>query len=87
MEVKILKDEKELLEIESSSQTIVELLRVYLNKDSAVEFVAWKKEHPTKNPILKIVTKGKAVKKALSDAIKSVEKDLDKIEKDFVKLK
>ena len=83
----ILKDSKEELEVEIGSLTIVEILRVYLNKDSSVTFAAWKRDHPTKKPILSVRTKGKTPKKALNDAIASITKDLDSIETDFKKLK
>ena len=87
MEMNILKDSKEELEVEIGSLTIVEILRVYLNKDSSVTFAAWKRDHPTKKPILSVRTKGKTPKKALNDAIASITKDLDSIETDFKKLK
>ena len=87
MEIKIIKEEKNLIEVEIENLTIAEILRVYLNKDSSVEFAAWRREHPTKNPILKVETKGKGVKKALNDAVKAIEKDLDKILKDFKGMK
>ena len=83
----ILKDSKEEIEVEMESLTLVEILRVYLNKDSAVTFAAWKREHPTKKPILAVKTKGKSAKKALSDAVDVITKDLNKIEDDFKKLK
>lgn len=86
MEIKILNSSKDELEVEIDSLTITELLKVYLNQDSAVSFAAWKREHPTKNPILKVQTKGKTAKKAVSDAIAKIDKELDKIEKDFSKL-
>ncbi|MDP6426336.1 MAG: hypothetical protein QF443_05045, partial [Dehalococcoidia bacterium] len=50
--------------------TIIELLRVYLNKDSSVNFAAWKREHPTKNPILLVKTSGKTAKKAINEVRK-----------------
>jgi len=87
MEINILKDSKEELEVEIESLTMVEILRVYLNKDSSVTFAAWKREHPTKKPILAVRTKGKTPKKALNDAISAITKDLDGIEADFKKLK
>ena len=87
MEMDILKDSKEEIEVEMESLTLVERLRVYLNKDSAVTFAAWKREHPTKKPILAVKTKGKSAKKALSDAVDAITKDLNKIEDDFKKLK
>jgi len=87
MEINILKDSKEEIEVEIESLTMVEILRVYLNKDSSVTFAAWKREHPTKKPILAVRTKGKTPKKALNDAISAITKDLDGIEADFKKLK
>jgi DNA-directed RNA polymerase subunit L len=87
MEMKVLNSDKNLLEVEISSLTLAEILKVYLNKDSSVSFAAWKRDHPTKNPILKIETKGKTAKKAMSDSINSVTKDLDKVLDDFKKMK
>lgn len=87
MEINILKDSKEELEAEVGSLTMVELLRVYLNKDSSVTFAAWKRTHPTKKPILAVKTKGKMPKKAINDAIAAITKELDGIEADFKKLK
>ena len=87
MEVNVLKSSKEEMEVELENLTIAEILRVYLNQDSDVSFVAWKREHPTKKPLLRVVTKGKTAKKAINDAIQGIEKDLDKIESDFKKLK
>jgi DNA-directed RNA polymerase subunit L len=84
MEIDILKEEKESIEVEIASLTLVEILRVYLNKDADVKFAAWKREHPTKNPVLKIESKNP--KKSLKGAIASVTKDLDKVEKEFSKL-
>ena len=87
MEFNVLKSSKDELEMESDSLTVVEILRVYLNKDSSVHFAAWKREHPTKNPILVVRTKGKTAKKAVNDAVNAITKDLDKIEDDFKKMK
>ncbi|MBL7059261.1 DNA-directed RNA polymerase subunit L, partial [Candidatus Pacearchaeota archaeon] len=50
MEIKVLKSSKEEIELEIENLTIAEILRVYLNKDSNVSFVAWKRKHPTENP-------------------------------------
>lgn len=85
MELQILKQEKDSLEIQLDNLTFAELLRVYLNKDSEVKFAAWKREHPTKNPILAV--KAKNPKKAIKDAVSAITKDLDRIEKDFGKMK
>ena len=87
MEIQILKSSKEEIELEIENLTIAEILRVYLNKDSAVTFAAWKREHPTKKPILLVKTKGKTAKKAIDDAVSQIGKDLDKIESEFKKMK
>jgi len=87
MEINVLKSSKDEIEVELDSITIVEILRVYLNKDSSVTFAAWKREHPTKKPALLVKTKGKTAKKAIDDAISAIEKDLEKFEADFKKLK
>jgi len=84
MEVKILKDEKNELDIEISSLTIAEVLRVYLNKEGA-KLAAWKRDHPTKNPILHIEADNP--KKLLKKAIATLEKKIDKTVDEFKKLK
>jgi len=87
MELKVLTNSKEELEVQLENLTLVEILRVYLNKDSSVVLAAWRRDHPTEKPILKIKTKGKTAKKALNDAISAISKDLDKAEDDFKKMK
>jgi len=87
MEMNILKSSKNEIEIEFGNLTIAELLRVYLNEDPSVTFVAWKREHPTEKPKLLVKTEGKTVKKAINNAVDSITKELDKIENDFKKLK
>jgi DNA-directed RNA polymerase subunit L len=87
MDFKVLKNSKDEIELEMDSLTIVEVLRVYLNKDSSVTFAAWRREHPTKNPVLLVRTKGKTAKKAVNDAVSAITKDLEKVEADFKKMK
>jgi len=87
MEVKILMSEKEEIELELENLTMAEILRVYLNKDSSVAFAAWRRDHPSSKPVLKVKTKGKSVTKAISDAVSDVIKDLDRVENDFAKMK
>ena len=84
MEIKILKDEKTELDVEISSLTIAEVLRVYLNKEGA-KLAAWKKEHQTSKPVLHIEADNP--KKLLKAAIASLEKEIDKTVADFKKLK
>lgn len=83
----VIKKDKNEASIEIENLTLIELLRVYLNKDSSVEFAAWRRDHPSENPILNFITKGKTPKKAMDDALKNIEKDLDKVLGDFNKLK
>lgn len=87
MLIKYLKQEKNEAEIEMDNPTVAELLRSYLAKDDGVSFVAWRKEHPFKNLLLKIKTEGKTVDKAIKDAIAKVNKDLDSLEADVKKAK
>ena len=87
MEIKILESLKNEIKIEIESLTIAELLRVYLNEDSAVTFAAWKREHPTENIKLLVKTKDKDPKKIISNAISTITKDLERVEKDFSKIK
>ena len=87
MEVKILKSSKEEIEVQLENLTLVELLRVYLNKDSSVTFAAWKRDHPSEKPILAVKTKGKTAKKAVADAVTAATKDLDKALAGFKKMK
>ena len=85
MEIKILSQAKDEIEVEVASLTVVELLRVYLNENSDVTFAAWKRDHPSRNPILKV--KAKDAKKAINSAIESVISDLDKVSSEFKALK
>jgi DNA-directed RNA polymerase subunit L len=87
MEINVLKSSKDEIEMQVENLTLAELLRVYLNKDPAVTFAAWKREHPSEKPIIKITVKGKSIKKAVNDAVASAVKDLEKMEKDFKKMK
>ncbi len=87
MEIKILKDSKNEIKLELENITLAEILRICLNKNKNVDFVAWKREHPTRKPVLLVKTKNQTAKKAIKDAISFIIKDLDKIEADFKKLK
>lgn len=84
MEIKILKDEKNELDIELSSLTIAEVLRAYLNKEN-VKLAVWKRDHPTKNPVLHI--EGDSPKKLLGKAIAAIEKEIDTLVDEFKKSK
>lgn len=84
MEIKILKDDKKELDVEIDNLTIAELLRAYLNQED-VKLAAWKRAHPTKNPVLHIEADNP--KKLLQKAIANIQKELDKAQEEFKKAK
>ena len=86
MQVKVVKEDKNEIELEIESLTIAEILRVYLNKDDGVEFAAWRREHPTKPILLRVETKGKTPKKAIEDAIELIQKESEKLASEVKKL-
>ena len=83
MNIRIIKSEKNEIRAELGNLTVAEILRVYLNKDPSVSFAAWRRKHPSEKPIILVRTKGKTAKKAISDAVDAISKDLDKFEKNF----
>ena len=87
MEVKFLVSEKNLIEVELPNLTLAEILRVYLANSSDVTFVAWKREHYTKNPILKVRAKDKDAKAVVKAAVRSIVSDLDGFETQFKALR
>ncbi|MFH1823217.1 MAG: RpoL/Rpb11 RNA polymerase subunit family protein [archaeon] len=74
MELKIITNEKNKLEIEMDNLTMAELLRNELWNDKATELAAWRRDHPSKDPILVLQTKGKSPQKVLSDTIDRIQK-------------
>jgi DNA-directed RNA polymerase subunit L len=84
VEIKILKEAKGEMDLEIDSLTLVELLRAYLNQEGA-DLAVWKRDHPSKNPVLHIEADNP--KKLIQKAIATVEKELDKIQDEFKKAK
>ncbi|MDO8509021.1 MAG: RpoL/Rpb11 RNA polymerase subunit family protein [Nanoarchaeota archaeon] len=84
MNIEITKQDKNEIELNIDNSTLAEIIRVYLNADD-IDFAAWRKEHPTKPLLMKIQSSGKTVKKAVSDAVSAIKKDLDKISVDLKK--
>lgn len=84
MEIKILKDEKGLLDVEFDSLTIAEVLRAYLVENGA-KIAAWKRANPRENPVLHI--EADDPKKTLKAAIAQIEKEIDSLVNDFKSLK
>ena len=83
--IKVIKSEKNSLQIEIDNLTLAELLRVELWNDEDVQNAAWQRDHPIKNPVLFIQTKSKSPKKALIDAISRIEKINDSVVDKFKK--
>ena len=84
MDIKIIKEDKNELDIEMNSLTVAELLRNYLNKEG-VDIAAWRRDHPRKSPILHI--KDDNPKKMVKKAIAAIEKDLKALQDEFKKIK
>ncbi|MBP7708149.1 hypothetical protein KA107_00565 [Candidatus Pacearchaeota archaeon] len=84
MMIKILKDEKNEVDVEMDNLTVVEILRVYANENGA-KVAAWRRDHPTKNPVLHV--EGENASKILQKAVVALQKDLDKYSEEFKKLK
>ena len=78
MHVDVTLSEKDDVELKIDNPTIAELLRVYLNAQD-IKFAAWRREHPSKPILMRIQTSSGTVKKAVSEAVSAINKDLDSI--------
>ncbi len=87
MQITIRKQEKNELEMEIDNITIAEILRVRLAENPNISFVAWRREHPTKNPIMLIKTKDKEVSKIVKEEIAKLDKELAGLDTKFSKTK
>ncbi len=90
MELKILKDEKDMLQAEvvGEDTTFINLLKEELYEDKSVKSAAYIIEHPlTSNPQIIVRTKGKSPKKVLKDAVERIEKKASDFEAQFKKAK
>lgn len=76
MHIEITSNEKDDVEFKIDNPTVAELLRVYLH-EQGVSFAAWRREHPSLPVIMKIQTSSGTVKKAVSDAVAAIQKELD----------
>ena len=84
MEIEITKNQQNHAEfiLKGQRHTLPNLLRDRLLKDSSVTFAAYRLKHPLDNDSLFAVkTKGKTAKKALQDACKQIDKDLEDLRK------
>lgn len=68
--------------LKGQRHTFPNLLKNALLKDSSVDFVSYRLEHPLgKDARFAVKTKGKTAKKALTDAGKRIDSDLDEFRK------
>ena len=80
MEVQIISQSANECELRVDNLTVAEVLRVYLN-EQGIKFAAWRRDHLTKPVIFRIESSGKTVKKAISEAVNAISKDLDNLVK------
>jgi len=84
MEIEIIEQDKNNVKVKTDNLTVVEILRTYLN-EQGIDFAAWRREHPSKPAVFEIKSSGKTVKKAVSDVVVGIKKDLDLVEKEMKK--
>ncbi len=90
MDVKILKDEKDELQIEFSEtdEGFLNLVKNAVWQQSGVEFAGFRIEHPeTSKPVFVVKSKGKKAKDIWNSAIESISEELEKFGKELKKLK
>ncbi len=87
MEIKILEETKNKIQfkIEGEDHTILNLLKEELWKDKNVKIAAYRMDHPLVGiPEMTVeVSSGNSPKKAISDAIKRLDKELSKFKESF----
>ncbi len=79
MQIEMLKSDKNEVELRIDNLTVAETLRVYLN-EQGIDFAAWRREHPSKPVVFKIKSSKSTVKKAVSEAVSAIKKDLAVLE-------
>ncbi|PIN93334.1 hypothetical protein COU54_03475 [Candidatus Pacearchaeota archaeon CG10_big_fil_rev_8_21_14_0_10_31_24] len=82
MEVNIIKSDKGELDFSLDNVTVAEVLRAYLSSEND-DFAAWRREHPSKPVIFKLISE-KGVSKSVSSAVSAIKKDCEKL-RDLVK--
>jgi len=90
MDMKVLKDEKDELQIEfaETDQGFLNLIKEAVWQQSGVEFAGFSLEHPeTSKPVFIIKSKGKKAKDVWNSAVESASEELDKFSKELKKIK
>jgi DNA-directed RNA polymerase subunit L len=86
MEIKVLNQEKDLLEFEviNKSQTYCNILRNALWDNQDIDYAAYKQDHPlVGNPVMLVRAKKGSPKKAIQDTLESLKKRFADLEKEF----
>jgi DNA-directed RNA polymerase subunit L len=87
MDIEILEETKNKLhfKIKGEDHTILNLLKEELWKDKNVKTAAYRMDHPLIGipEMIVEVTQGNDPKKAIKDAVKRIEKNLDKLKDEF----
>ncbi len=77
MKLEIVHKDKTHVEITLGNATVAEVMRAYL-AEQGVEFAAWRRDHPSKPVIFRIVSDKGAVK-AIDSAVSSIKKDCEQL--------
>ncbi len=80
MHIEIISNSSNECEVRIDNLTIAEALRVYLN-EQGIKFAAWRRDHLTQPAIFRIESSGKTVKKAVSEAVSAISKDVESLVK------
>ena len=86
MEVKIVTNEKNILELElvGADQSLAQLITMRLNEDKDVDFASYKLEHPIlSSPTLYVRTKKGDPSKLVLSVVASLKKDIEDFKKQF----
>lgn len=75
MKIEIVNQGKDDVEFKIDNSTVAEIMRVYLNVQG-VKLAVWRREHPFKPFVMKIQTTSGTVKKAVSDSVAAIKKEL-----------
>lgn len=84
--MKILKKEKNYLEIELNNLTLAEILRVYLWKNKNIIYAGWKRDHPSKPVILTLKTKTNSLE-ILKKTIEKIREEIKELKEEIKELK
>ena len=86
MEVKIVTNEKNILELElvGADQSLAQLIAMKLNEENDVDFASYKVDHPIlSHPVLYVRTKKGDPSKLVLSVVASLKKNIENFKKQF----